>query len=248
MTDHDGNGSSTVTPASNNADPATVFTALAEILYGGADASEVYSAICVAATLLVPGCDHASVMLRRNGEFVLVAASDDVAAAIDSHERHLGEGPCLDAIEEEVPQIEADLRNGSSWPALARAVVESTPVRGAMGFRLLIDERKVGALNLFSDTAGAFTSAAAADHASMLAAFASFTATAIGRGEDIDSLRSGLVSDREIGKAVGLVMAAQDLTADEAFDLLRRTSQQVNLKVADLARTVVENHSVGKDR
>ena len=245
MTDNDQDGICTVTPASSGADPATVFTALAEILYGGADASEVYSAICVAATLLVPGCDHASVMLRRNGEFVLGAASDDVAAAIDAHERHLGQGPCLDAIEEEVPQIEADLRTGSSWPALARAVVESTPVRGAMGFRLLIDRRKIGALNLFSDTPGAFTSAAA-EHASMLAAFASVTATAIGRGEDIDSLRSGLVSNREIGKAVGLVMAAQNLSADEAFDLLRRTSQQVNLKVADLARTVVENHSVSQ--
>lgn len=231
-----------VVPASTGADPATVFTAVAEILYGGAEASEVYTAICVAATLLVPGCDHASVMLRHNGEYATAAASDEIAARVDRLERRLKQGPCLDAIEEEVPQIEADLESRSTWPELTRAVVRSTPVRGAMGFRLLIDERKVGALNLFADTPGAFTGVAAA-HASVLAAFASVTATAISRGEDIDSLRSGLVSNREIGKAIGLLMTTQNLSADEAFDLLRRTSQQVNLKVADLARSLVENHA-----
>lgn len=52
------------------ADPATVFTALAEILYQGADTTEVCAAICVAATLTVPGCDHASVLMRRNDDYV----------------------------------------------------------------------------------------------------------------------------------------------------------------------------------
>ncbi len=228
-------------PAPTTADPATVFSALAEILYGGADAAEVYAAICVAATLLVPGCDHASLMLRRRGTYATVAATDDIAARIDDLERRLEQGPCVDAIEEEIPQVEADLRAGSTWPELARAVLESTPVRGVMGFRLLIDKHKVGALNLFSDTPGAFT-AAAAGQASALAAFASVTVTAVSRGEDIASLRTGLLSNREIGKAIGLLMGLQNLSSDEAFELLRRTSQQMNLKVADLARTLVDTH------
>lgn len=223
------------------ADPATVFSALAEILYHGADAAEVYSAICVAATELVPGCDHASVMLRQNGDHATVAASDDVAARIDGLERFFGEGPCLDTIEEEIPQVEADLGSGSPWPALAPRILESTPVRGVMGFRLLIDEHKVGALNLFADEPGAFDSIAAA-HASVLAAFASITVAAVSRGQDIVSLRNGLASNREIGQAIGLLMASESLSADEAFALLRRTSQQVNLKVAELARTIVDNH------
>lgn len=231
-----------IIPEPVSADPATVFSALAEILYSGAEASEVYAAICVAATLLVPGCDHASLMLTHNGRHATVAASDDLAAWIDDLERRLEQGPCLDAIEEEMPQVAADLETSSAWPELARMVVESSPVRGVMGFRLLVDEHKVGALNLFTDTPGAFTGAAVG-HASVLAAFASVTVTAINRGEDIDSLRSGLLSNREIGKAVGLLMASENISADEAFELLRRTSQQVNLKIADLARTLVEEHT-----
>jgi hypothetical protein len=186
-------------------------------------------------------------MLRRNGKLATVAASDDLAARIDDLERRVEQGPCVDAIEGEVPHVDADLRTASAWPELARVVVESTPVRGVMGFRLLIGEHKVGALNLFTDTPGAFTTAAAGQ-ASVLAAFASVTVTAVSRGEDIETLRTGLVSNPEIGKAIGLMMEMENLSADEAFELLRRTSQQFNLKVADLARTLVDKHQGSKNR
>lgn len=228
-------------PEPTRADPATVFSALAEILYSGSDPSEVYTAICVAATVLIPGCDHASVMLRQGKNYLTVAATSEVAARIDDLERRLGQGPCVDAIDEQQPRIEADLRAGSSWPQLAEAILAETPVRGVMAFRLLIDRTKVGALNLFSTTAGAFTTEAAGQ-ASVLAAFASITATAVSREQDIASLRTGLVNNREIGTAVGLLMALQHLSADEAFDVLRRTSQQMNLKVADLARSLLDRH------
>ncbi|EME23095.1 GAF and ANTAR domain-containing protein [Rhodococcus triatomae] len=228
--------------AAANADPATVFSVLAEILYEGSDAAEVHAAICVAATLLVPGCDRATVMLRDGDKHLTVAATDTVARRVDDLERRLGQGPCLDSIEEATPQIEPDLRTCSAWPELAEALLDSTPVRGAMGFRLLVDQRKAGALNLFSDTAGAFTPEAA-NSASVLAAFASVTVTANTRGQDVASLRAGLASNREIGQAVGLLMATQDISADEAFDQLRRTSQQMNLKVAHLARAVIDRHA-----
>lgn len=228
-------------PEPARADPATVFSALAEILYSGSDPSEVYTAICVAATVLIPGCDHASVMLRQAQNYITIAATSEVAARIDELERQLGQGPCVDAIDEQRPQIEADLRAGSCWPQLAETVLAGTPVRGVMAFRLLIDRTKVGALNLFSTTAGAFT-AEAAGQASVLAAFASVTATAVSREQDIASLRTGLVSNREIGTAVGLLMALENLSADEAFDMLRRTSQQMNLKVTDLARSLLARH------
>ena len=42
-------------PGGEKADPATVFAALAEIIYQGSDASQMYAAICVAATLAIRG-------------------------------------------------------------------------------------------------------------------------------------------------------------------------------------------------
>ncbi|MFC4605281.1 GAF and ANTAR domain-containing protein [Rhodococcus kronopolitis] len=228
-------------PVSEPVSPAAVFAALAEIVYRPSSDGEVYEAICAAAILLVPGCDHASVMIRNGGDYVTVAASDEIARQVDDLERVVGEGPCLDAIEDEAAQLDPDLCTAPQWPGLAARVVAATPVRGAMGFRLRVDGRKVGALNLFTDTAGVFTDTAA-EQAAILAAFAAVTASAVIGGGEVSTLRAGLVSNREIGKAVGLLMALHRISDDDAFDLLRRTSQQMNVKIAELARRVIDQH------
>jgi transcriptional regulator with GAF, ATPase, and Fis domain len=225
---------------STAADPATVFSALAEIIYQGSDSSQVYAAICVAATLVVNGCDHASLLVRRDGRYVTVGASDRVAQQVDDLERVAGDGPCVDAIEEETPQIETDLTTPNEWPQLAARMVAETPVRGAMGFRILVDKRKTGALNLFSDKAGVFDTESAGQ-AIVLASFASVAINAVASGEDVSTLRRGLLSNREIGKAVGMLMMLHGVNEHDAFDILRRYSQDLNIKLADVARTVIEN-------
>jgi transcriptional regulator with GAF, ATPase, and Fis domain len=221
-------------------DPSTVFAALAEIIYQGSEANEVYAAICVAATLVVTGCDHASLLVRRDGRYVTIGASDRIAQRIDDLERMAGDGPCVDAIEEETPQIETDLTTPNQWPKLAARVVAETPVRGAMGFRILVDKRKTGALNLFSDKPNVFDTEAAGQ-AIVLASFASVAINAVAQGEDVATLRRGLMSNREIGKAVGMLMMLNGLDEHAAFDVLRRYSQDLNIKLADVARRVIEN-------
>jgi len=226
-------------PDGEKADPATVFAALAEIIYQGSDAREMYAAICVAATLAIRGCDHASLLVRENDRYITVGASDHTAQLIDEMERRAGDGPCIDAIEEETPQIDTDLTTQSLWPKLASVLVEETPVRGAMGFRLLVDKRKGAALNLFSDTPNMFD-AESAGRAAVLASFASVAINAVAKGEDAVSLRRGLLSNREIGKAVGMLMLLHEMSEDQAFDLLRRHSQALNIKLAEVARAVIE--------
>jgi transcriptional regulator with GAF, ATPase, and Fis domain len=221
-------------------DPATVFSALAEIIYQGSESNQIYAAICVAATLVVSGCDHASLLVRRDGRYVTVGASDSIAHHIDDMERLAGDGPCVDAIEEETPQVETDLTSPNSWPQLAKRMIAETPVRGAMGFRILVDKRKTGALNLFSDTAGVFDTESAGQ-AIVLASFASVAINAVAQGEDVSTLRRGLLSNREIGKAVGMLMMLYGVDEQAAFNILRRYSQDLNIKLADVARTVIES-------
>lgn len=233
-------------PGALTADPATVFSALAEIIYQGSDANQMYAAICVAATLVVPGCDHASLLVKQGDRYVTVGASSKLAHQVDDLERRSGDGPCIDAIEEETPQIEPDLTNPSQWEHFAARLIDETPVRGAMGFRLLIDKRKGAALNLFSETPNLFDSEAAG-RAAVLASFASVAINAVAHGEDATSLRRGLLSNREIGKAVGMLMMLHDYSEDEAFDLLRRHSQSLNIKLADVARKIIESRGVLPD-
>lgn len=217
-----------------------MFSALAEIIYQGSEPSQIYAAICVAATLIVSGCDRASLMVRRNGRYVTVGATDSIARRIDDMERAAADGPCVDAIEEETPQIEPDLTTPNQWPQLAARIVAETPVRGAMGFRILVDKRKTGALNLFSDRAGVFNTESAGQ-AILLASFASVAINAVVQGEDVSTLRRGLLSNREIGKAVGMLMLLYGVDEQEAFNILRRYSQDLNIKLADVARTVIES-------
>ncbi|MDT5222102.1 MAG: hypothetical protein QOF15_4207, partial [Mycobacterium sp.] len=80
-------------PGGPTADPATVFAALAEIIYQGSDATQMYAAICVAATLVVPGCDHASLLVKRNDRYVTVGASSQLANHVDDLERRANDGP-----------------------------------------------------------------------------------------------------------------------------------------------------------
>ncbi|GMA84847.1 hypothetical protein GCM10025868_00970 [Angustibacter aerolatus] len=98
-------------------------------------------------------------------------------------------------------------------------------MRGMAGYRLLVDDRKVGALNLFSDTVGAFDEAAG-DTGALLAAFATAALTSASDHDRAETLTRGLESNREIGVAVGLLMAAHGITSDQAFGVMRRLSSE----------------------
>jgi GAF domain-containing protein len=221
----------------------TTFSALAEVVYSGESYETVYDALCQSTVEFVDGCDHASLMLRRRGRVETVGASDDLARQIDQLERALGQGPCLDAIDESEPDqhLCPDLTSGSNWPELASLVLEKTPVKGMAGFRIRQDGQKVGALNVFSDTAGALTQHSL-DQAIMLTAFASVTLAALERGEEATTLRRGLESNREIGKAIGLLMAMHDIDDDQAFQMLSTVSQEMNIKLAQVASQVIDHH------
>jgi transcriptional regulator with GAF, ATPase, and Fis domain len=218
---------------------------LAELVYAPGGMEDVFAQLCRAAPLVVPGCDHASLMLRkpgrRSGGFFTAAASDETAARIDAAEIELGDGPCLDAILEEAAQVDGDLTCNSQWPGLAAWILAHTPVRGAVGYRLLAGDEKVGALNLFSDTPDAFTEDAV-DAAAVFAAFAAVAVNAGLHNERAETLRAGLESNREVGKAVGLLMAFHKVGDAEAFQMLRKTSQDLNLKLTVVAQQVLDHH------
>ena len=221
----------------------TTFRAMAEVVYSGESYDSVYDSLCQSAVEFVDGCDHASLMLRRHGRVQTVGASDELARVIDELERALEQGPCLDAIDDSEPDqhICPDLTTGSRWPELAATLLERTPVRGMAGFRIRQDGQKVGALNVFSDEAGALTQHSL-DQAIMLTAFASVTLAALDRGEEATTLRRGLESNREIGKAIGLLMAMHDIDDDQAFQMLSTVSQEMNIKLAQVASQVIDHH------
>jgi hypothetical protein len=235
-------------PSQPHPDSPRVFASLADIVRQGSTPSEMYAAICVAATMTVSGCDHASLMVCRDGTCRTAAVSDSVARLIDRLELALGIGPCVEAIESRSAQIESDLTAGGRWPALAARVVAETPVRGAMSIRLPVGPQNTGALNLFSDVPNAFDTASV-EQAVVLGAFATVASMAAARGEDVSTLRRGLSSNRAIGQAIGMLMALNNISDADAFDILRKTSQNSNVKLIDVATEIIRGRgSPGADK
>jgi hypothetical protein len=233
-------------PISSSPELSTTFRALSDLVYAEESFDSMYDALCRSAVELVDGADHVSLMVSRNGRVRTVAASDDLGRSIDRLEQTIGEGPCLDAIDDAQPDqhLCTDLTTDNRWPRLAAAILESTQVKGMAGFRIRQDGQRVGALNVFSDTPGALTEHSL-DQAVMLTAFSSVALAALDRGEEATTLRRGLESNREIGKAIGLLMAMHDIDDDQAFQMLTQVSQEMNVKLAQVATQVLTHHRSG---
>jgi AmiR/NasT family two-component response regulator len=74
----------------------------------------------------------------------------------------------------------------------------------------------------------------------VLASFTSVAINTVAKGEDATTLRQGLLSNREIDKAIGMLMMLNGISEDDAFELLRRHSQTLNIKLADVARAIIK--------
>ena len=221
-------------PLSFPPDASHAFRAVAERVYRGDDSTAVLDEIVALVARTVPGADHVSLAsLQPDDSLVTRAANDDVARLMDRLETEAGEGPCLDSIEEDSVQRDPDIATDSTWPRLAGLVLDRTPVRGMLGYQLLTEGRSRSALNLFSDEVGVFTETVT-DEAALLAGFASVALTALERRENADALRDRLEEERELGRAVGLIMAAHRVSEQEAVRRLTVASQAANGRLGDV--------------
>jgi hypothetical protein len=99
-----------------------------------------------------------------------------------------------------------------------------------LSFRLFLSEQNRAALNLYATRPGAFTDQSTAT-GSIFAA---------GRHDTANHLTRALETNREIGVAMGILMAGGKLTGPQAFDQLRIASQKFNRKLHDIATDIAK--------
>ncbi|MCE3551701.1 GAF and ANTAR domain-containing protein [Pseudonocardia sp. RS11V-5] len=195
----------------------------------------------------VPGCRHAAMSLvRAQGPIRTVAATDELPELVDEVQYRTGQGPCLEAIETQGSYRTGDLASEERWPDFAKAAVEETGVRSMLSFRLFVREDTTGALNLYSREVEAF------DHRSyavgaLLAGHAALAMAAAREREHARDLDRALESSRDIGVAMGILMAGRRMTRDAAFEELRRTSQRLNTKLRTVAEFFVATGAVPRE-
>jgi hypothetical protein len=204
-----------------------------------------------AAVGIVPDADLVSVTLRDpDGRFHTPVETDPIALALDELQYRHGEGPCVESARPDGPAIgwSQDVGRDPRWPSFGPGAA-AHGYHSVLATALVPDARPPrlsGALNIYSRKPGAFDGAAI-DAALLLATHASLalasTDAVAGAELEATHLRKAVESRDVIGQAKGILMQRRGISADEAFDLLRKASQELNVKLADLARTLATRHT-----
>jgi transcriptional regulator with GAF, ATPase, and Fis domain len=105
-----------------------------------------------------------------------------------------------------------------------------------MGFLLFTEDDELGALNLYSRRPRTFDEAA--QRAGWI--LASHAAVAFSAARTHQQLGDALETRHEIGEAMGILMERYGLTEDSAFKLLKKASQDHNIKLREIARRICE--------
>ncbi len=187
---------------------------------------------------LVSGATNASVSLViRRREVQSRAATAGVAREIDRLQNELDEGPCLDAIwSHQIVEV-PDTANDERWSRFGPAAA-AVGVRSMLCFQLYTHHDNLGALNLLSSSTDAFD-----DEARQVGTLvATHAAIALIAAEHEDQLQSALATRDVIGQAKGVVMERYDVSATQAFEMMRTLSQDWQVTVAELAATIARRN------
>jgi GAF domain-containing protein len=185
------------------------------------------------------------ITLRPNGRPLTVANSDSLAAQLDEVQYGLDKGPCLHAMRTgqlvSVPDTAGEPR-WAGWEAQAAAY----GVGSSLSIPLTAEEKHIGALNLYAPRAHAFgeTELRRAEGFAAMAAGALALAVRHAQQADLtDQLRAALASRGVIDQALGIIMAQERCAPHRAFEILRAASQNRNVKLREIAASIVTSIS-----
>jgi GAF domain-containing protein len=182
-------------------------------------------------------CDAVGVLLTRDGGIETAATTDELVKRADDLQLECQEGPCLQAIRAEDAFVIKDTFLDDRWPQWAPKVAQ-LGWRAVLSVRLSTLVRTVGALNLYSRSADAFSS----DDVELAQIFGRHAAIALTGAQYSDSLRAAVSARHLIGQAQGILMERYHVDADRAFTVLRRYSQDRNVKLRTIAEQVIAIH------
>jgi GAF domain-containing protein len=191
----------------------------------------------------VPPVHLAGITMMVEGRQRTAIFTDEAAPEIDQAQYDTGDGPCLEAFQDQrITRIDSTVEDGP-WPEFRRAAADHG-IGSTLSLPLVVDKTAVGALNLYARRQRAFHD----DDIDTASLFASQAAIVLANAHaywDARELSSGLSEAMKhravIEQAKGMLMAAQRCDEDDAFELLVRASQRENVKLRDIAQRIVDD-------
>ncbi|MFI9402267.1 GAF and ANTAR domain-containing protein [Nocardia sp. NPDC052316] len=216
---------------------------LARFLQEQGSVEETLQGIVDAAVVTVPGAEYAGLSVVRGRETMSTpAASAEVVDQVDQVQIDFQEGPCLDVLYEKHTVWLPNTAEERRWPRFA-ARARELGIGSMLSFQLYVTGDDLGALNLYSRHAEAFTDES--EQVGLL--FATHAAVAMADAQERAHLSQAMGTRDLIGQAKGILMERYKLTSVQAFALLVRASQHTNTKLAEVAEYLTRSGElVGK--
>ena len=189
------------------------------------------------------------ITISRRKKHPIKAWSAPLARSLDQVEDKLKQGPNLTAMTEQRTVHTSDLSGDDRWPRLAGSATEQG-IRSCLSIPLEVQGPTRAVMTLTGVRSDAFspndiyTAEAFAEQASkMLRPALRITELT----ETVQDLYAALEHRTVIDSALGVVMGQNHCDHDTAFSILRRAASSRNLKLRDLAASVVASVSGDTD-
>jgi hypothetical protein len=205
--------------------------------------------LVVLASRQVAGCSGATAVLWRGNEPAVRAASHPDLPELDDVQLRTGRGPVLDALSGSGPASSPDTLAETRWPEYAAAALR----RGVRSCVTLAYRAGPDAVTL--SLYGARPRAVESGQLALAELLTAFGGAVMGNAAEYGDakrtalqLRAAADSRALVDQAKGMLMQALGCSADDALARMRRISQERNLRVTDVARTIIDSRGARRPR
>jgi PAS domain-containing protein len=221
---------------------ATSLAGLSMLPTGESDQQRLLGRMAVLVRGAVPAADWVSITLGPPAEPQRVASDSAQAQAFDGLQLQAEQGPCWAAFAETTAVLSPDVTADERWPLLAE-LATGGPVRSVLSLPVETVGEPRGVVNVYSSHRYAF-GPSNRQIAELVAGAVTGVLQTVAERESMQRLSAhleqALTSRAMIDQAKGIVMAHLRVGPEEAFARLVTLSSQLNVKLRDLARLLVE--------
>ena len=225
-------------------DIVTAFLTMAGSLVAGDDVTDLLGTLASECARLLDVSAAGMLLADRHGALHVVAASSERAADLEAFQAQRGQGPCHDCYNTGRPVLVPDVAAAADhWPAFV-PVALSHGVLSVHAVPLRLRDQVLGALNLFGSKPGELN-----ERDIRLAQALADVATIAMIQDRVASDRQAVNEQLQVAldtrvfleQAKGVLSHSGDgLELPDAYAALRRYARDHRLKLADLARALVQ--------
>jgi GAF domain-containing protein len=163
-----------------------------------------------------------------------VATTHPMLAEFDKVQFECGQGPDIEVPPDRYSVLISDTRSDTRWPEWSRYVAEAG-VHSVLGTRMYTSATTIGSLNLYDEEPNHFS----VEDQQVAHILARHAAVALDSAKDAANLWRAIDARKTIGQAQGILMERFSIDADRAFAVLRRYSQDNNIKLHTVAERLI---------